>query len=221
MQHYNLIRSRVDRETFVLDACKGKNVLHLGCADAPYTSERLANGTWFHGKLSSVARRCVGLDRAADSVEELTEMGLGPIIVGDAEQLDKLNLEQFDVIVAGEILEHLNNPGLFLEGARRLLPPSGRLIITTTNAFAFRRFIRIPFGEESIHPDHTFYFSHITLRTLVERFNYKLVGAHSYAIPNKKPLLPYLVERIATSLTPNWGEGIVHSYCVNLGTYGH
>ena len=43
---------------------------------------------------------------------------------------------KFDVIVTGEILEHLPNQGLFLENAERHLKKKGVQILTTPNALA-------------------------------------------------------------------------------------
>lgn len=42
--------------------------------------------------------------------------------------------EKFDVVIAGEIIEHLPNPGRFLERARAHLADGGELIVTVPNA---------------------------------------------------------------------------------------
>jgi SAM-dependent methyltransferase len=41
----------------------------------------------------------------------------------------------FDTVIAGEIIEHLEQPVLFLRNCRRLLKPSGRLVLTTPNPY--------------------------------------------------------------------------------------
>ena len=216
MPHFKLPRSLVDRDQFILAAAEGKTVLHLGCADYPFTEERVADGSWLHAKISAVAESCLGLDIDEDTVNFLRNRhGIKNIMIGDAECLNTLAPKHFDLIVAGELIEHLNNPGLFLKTAGQVLAPKGKLIITTTNAYCLRRLVRIPFGYESIHPDHTCYFSHSTLCTLFERFHYKLLTATSYRIPNRKPLFPYLIERLATAISPNLGEGIIHVYSLN------
>jgi 2-polyprenyl-3-methyl-5-hydroxy-6-metoxy-1,4-benzoquinol methylase len=219
MEHFKLPNSLVVRERFILDACRGKSVLHLGCADFPYTDESIASGSWLHSKVSDVAATCIGVDLDGDTVERLKEKhGVDNVKEGNAEELDKLNGALFDVILAGEIVEHLNNPGLFFDTARTVLKPGGKLLITVPSAFSLRRFIRIPFGSESVHPDHAFYFSHTTLHTLARRYGYVLTEAHSYRLPNKKPLVPWIFERMATVITPNWGEGIIHLYSLPNGT---
>jgi hypothetical protein len=45
----------------------------------------------------------------------------------------------------------------------------------------------------------------------------KLTESYLYRIVNKNPVVPYLVERLATIITPNWGKGIVHVYSAQSG----
>lgn len=45
----------------------------------------------------------------------------------------------FDVMVAGEVIEHLGNPEALLLATRELLKPGGKLIVTTPNPFALWR----------------------------------------------------------------------------------
>ena len=213
MSRFRIPRSRVDRLGYILDACAGREVLHLGCADYPYTRERLADGSWLHAAIGRVAARCVGVDAEAETLDWLRRAhGIADLIEGDVEALDRLNAGRFDLVVAGEIIEHLANPGRFLATVPAVLKPGGRLLITTANAFCLRRALRIPFGIESVHPDHVYYFSHATLAALARRFGFALEAAHAYRLPNRRPLVPFLVERAATLITPNWGEGIVHLY---------
>ena len=213
MKHFALPRSLVDREYFILEACKGKDVLHLGCVDFPFTASQIQSGYWLHSQITAVANQCVGVDLDAETIEVLRrEHGVTNIVAGDAERLEKLDIGLFDVIVAGELIEHINNFGLFLSSAKSRMKPDGKLIISTPSAFALRRFVRIPFGKESVHPDHVCYFSHPTLENLVKRFGYKLVEAHSYKAPDRNILINSIFEKIATTITPNWGEGILHVY---------
>ena len=211
--HFKLPKSIVKREEFILEKCKNKRVLHLGCAAYPFTRENIESGKFLHSKITDVADSCVGVDLNAEAVKDLREQwGYENVIVGDAERLDELGLDPFDLVVAGEIIEHLNNPGLFLKSAWAVMKDESELLITTTNAFCLRRILRVVFGKESVHPHHTYYFSHITLRSLVTRFGYKQEEAHSYFAANKSPLLPYLAERLSSLISSNLGEGVVHVY---------
>lgn len=75
--------------------------------------------------------------------------------------------ERFDVVFAGDIIEHLTNPGLFLNRVAQHLVPGGRLIVTTPNAFnLFHIAEKITKREPAVNPDHTCYFNERTLRQL-------------------------------------------------------
>lgn len=54
--------------------------------------------------------------------------------VHDATRLVELG-EKFDTIVAGEIIEHLDNPHAFLAGCFDVLNPGGVLLISTPNPY--------------------------------------------------------------------------------------
>jgi 2-polyprenyl-3-methyl-5-hydroxy-6-metoxy-1,4-benzoquinol methylase len=131
------------------------------------------------------------------------------VLLGDAQHLEDLEVGNFDVVVAGELLEHLPCPRAFLTSARPLLNPRGIIIVTTCNAFCLRRFLRIPFGRENVHVDHVVYFSHRTLQRLAEISGYEVTEQCAYRIPNKAPLFPYVVERLASIISPNLCEGII------------
>jgi len=86
----------------------------------------------------------------------------------DAENLDLT--AKFDAILAGDVLEHLNNPGKFVERARCLLNRDAELIIGVPSAFTINN-LKAWFGAgEHVHRDHTFYFSPKTLSTLCARY---------------------------------------------------
>ncbi len=56
----------------------------------------------------------------------------GNVIKGDA-QLAPIKSKSFDCIVAGELIEHLEQPEIFLKECYRILKTKGKLIITTPN----------------------------------------------------------------------------------------
>ncbi|MBX7060677.1 MAG: class I SAM-dependent methyltransferase [Pyrinomonadaceae bacterium] len=165
----------VQRLDFLDEVCAGKRVLHLGCADSPYTDEAIAAGTLLHGRLSKVAASVTGLDGDIEGLEKLRRAGFDDLVVGDLEKLEDTGLENnFDVIVAGEIIEHLSNPGIFLNGVRSLMNPSTKLVVTTINAYCGMRSIyysltRGKGTHEPVHPDHVAYYSYSTLNLLLKR----------------------------------------------------
>jgi len=212
-RHFALPNRRVAREEYLIRHCAGKRVLHLGCADWSTSGDwlhRVESGAWLHGRLRAVASECIGVDNASDAVAYLHERcGLPDIYVADAEQLVLPGARPFDVIVAGELIEHLACPGAFLESAKTLMHPDALLLVTTCNAYCLRRLLRVVFGVESVHEDHVAYYSHRTLARLAELCGYEVVEQLNYRLPNRLPRLPYVVETLACTLAPNVGEGII------------
>jgi predicted TPR repeat methyltransferase len=213
--HHRIPREIVGREEYILARCAGRRVLHLGFADAPLTTQRLAAGTLLHSRLRRVAAQCTGIDFDEAAALEVQEaLGVGDVIVGDAAMAATLTGGGYDVVVAGEIIEHVSNAGLLLAAAHDSLARGGELVISTANAFCLRRAARLPFGAESVHPDHVCYYSHATLQELVERYGFALRERANYRLPAGVPRTAYWFERIATSICAAWGEGVVHSYGV-------
>ena len=71
------------------------------------------------------------MDYEADEIEKLKAAGYN-VVSADATHFDLQ--QKFDAIVAGELIEHLSNPGLFLDCSSRHLQNNGLLILTTPNA---------------------------------------------------------------------------------------
>jgi SAM-dependent methyltransferase len=165
----------VQRVEFIKDACRGRKVLHLGCTNWPYTKEALENDSLLHLELNELAGELWGLDFDQSGLDILQEKGISYLYRADLEKLDDLELDEtFDVIVAGEMIEHLNNPGLFLQGIQRFMNTDTTLIITTVNAYCgFRMLYYALRGKggtaEPVHPDHVAYYSYSTLNLLLTR----------------------------------------------------
>jgi hypothetical protein len=152
---------RVDRFAFLMERARNKKVLHLGCADSH-----------LHRFLNSTAGELWGVDLAEDRIEDMRRVGWKNVFLGDVEQLERipqLRNQHFDVIIAGEIIEHLNNPGMFLNGCRYLAEPKTEIIITTPNALMYSLPIFAMLNREAVHPDHTFYWTPATFRALIGR----------------------------------------------------
>jgi len=167
----------VQRVDFIKNLCEGKKVLHLGCTNYPYTKDSIDNNVLLHFELERISRSIYGFDYDQAGIDILEANGTKNLFRADLEKLDEVQLsETFDVIIAGEVIEHLNNPGLFLSGIQRFMHAETDLVITTINAYSALRFFIYAFGgkggkNEPVHPDHVFYFSYKTLRLLIERAN--------------------------------------------------
>jgi 2-polyprenyl-3-methyl-5-hydroxy-6-metoxy-1,4-benzoquinol methylase len=78
----------------------------------------------------------------------------------------------FDVVVAGEILEHLADPASTVGHAFRVLRPGGHFVGSVPNAFRLKSRIRFAAGR---HPEtdatHLQLFTPSALRALLESFD--------------------------------------------------
>ena len=104
---------------------RGARVLELGCATG-YLSRLLRD---------ELGCRVVGVEldeAAAEHARAFCER----VVVGDLDQLalaEVLDAGAFDVILCGDVLEHLKDPGRVLAEARKLLAPQGRVVATIPN----------------------------------------------------------------------------------------
>lgn len=214
MKPYRLPRRLVrDRIAWILEQSRGKRVLHLGFVGHPNLARHLAGTYWLHRRLVRVASEVVGVDAAREDVASLQSYtDLGTMLYGDAERLDDLDLEPFDVVIAGEILEHLHRPGDALDGMRRKLNPGGRLLITVPNAYCLRRMMRIPLGWEMVHEDHVAYYSHPTLTRLLTAHGLAVEFAAAYRVPrDQSTRTNYLLDRAASWISPNLCDGLAYA----------
>lgn len=152
---------------------KNNSVLDLGCVQHTWKAYKSPN--WLHKFLIDDAKEVVGLDFLKKDVEKLQKLGYN-IVEGDAENYDLKRT--FDVIIAAELIEHLINPGGFLDSARKHMSKNSVLIITTPNAFCLGnifRIIKLTLGFKlKDNPEHTQWYDAQTLRQAVERKGLKV-----------------------------------------------
>jgi len=143
-------------------------VLDVGVAnhDSLYAMER---GVWLHGLIRDKAASVVGVDILQDEVCRLQKMGYS-VILADVETM-QLH-QKFEVIVAGEIIEHLSNPGAFLDRAHDHLTTDGRLIITTPYPWSIICIAGAFLGRVSVNEEHTCWFDPLTLTQLLSRHGF-------------------------------------------------
>jgi SAM-dependent methyltransferase len=209
----------VDRVTFIKEQCDGKKVLHLGCTNYPYTADSLKNNDLLHFRLAEISRELYGFDFDKEGLNVLRESGTKNLYFADLEKLDEVDLsETFDVIVAGEMIEHLSNPGLFLRGIKRFMHQDTKLIITTINAYGALRFtlyaLRGKGGtNEPVHPDHVFYYSYSTLNLLIKRADLSVDEFYLYGIgPEHLAHMPIhyrFINSLLTKFSNQLSDGVI------------
>jgi SAM-dependent methyltransferase len=173
------LRSRpplVDRVAWLEDEVASRRVIHLGFVDAERTDDKTASGAWLHERLSQRARQVVGIDLDVAAVAAAERVGYEAYScdLQDPEAVKALRLEPAELVVAGELIEHLDCPGLFLEAVHPLLAPGGSLVLTTPNATALTSVLVALSRREWTSPHHVTMYSWRTLATLLDRHGWKL-----------------------------------------------
>ena len=159
------------------------------------------------------------MDFDRKGLDILKEKGIGKLFQGDLENLEAVELdEKFDVIIAGEMIEHLNNPGLFLKGVQRFMTRETELVITTINAYGGLRFVYYFFGgkggvREAVHPDHVAYYSYSTLNLLLKRHGLDVSEFLFYDLGTEHRIngewYYKLINDLSVKFTPQLADGVI------------
>jgi hypothetical protein len=160
-----------ERITFLESFFLAKNVIHFGCVDhLPLIDEKVREGTWLHSRLASVSNRIVGIDINRVGIDVVNSMGYTSFCIDVIKDSipEKILDSNWDYIFLGEILEHLDNPQLFLKSIHEKFSSSGaKLIVTVPNSSNLSNFSNSIRGKETVNSDHRFWFSPVTISRLL------------------------------------------------------
>ncbi len=160
-----------DRENFIVELCRDKVVLDLGAADSIFCEHHIDEGRHLYINLHAIARMLYGVDLDEQAIQSLRDLGFQNLFVGNVEDLNINFGVEFELIIAGDIIEHLDNPGAFLDSVCRYMGENTLLILTTPNILSLKVFIHSIFGKQRIHGDHSVGFTFSLLQTLLDRHN--------------------------------------------------
>lgn len=162
----------VRRIDHLAGAVKGLRVLDLGAYDESVVDRPRARGwRWLHEELAKSANSVLGID-ASRALESRGELRTGPssrIVFGTVESR-QTEIRDFnpEIIIAGELIEHLESP---LQWLRELgaLCPGTRIVMTTPNATSFLNMALAFANRENCDPDHVAVYSFKTLAKVSSR----------------------------------------------------
>jgi ubiquinone/menaquinone biosynthesis C-methylase UbiE len=148
----DLLNEHVARYTFASRLARGKRVLDAGCG-AGYGSAELARE----------AHSVVGMDVSADATSFAHEHYRLPNLCFERGSCAAMPYRDsvFDLVVAFEVIEHLENWREFLREARRVLAPNGQFIVSTPN----KAYYTESRGAEGENPFHVHEFDFDEFRT--------------------------------------------------------
>lgn len=147
------------------------NILDMGCLDGVYSEVWLKDG-W----------DCYGVE-LTDAYKKAVERGIKCV---------KYNLEEgipfeddyFDVVFAGEIIEHMMDTDYFIRECYRVLRKEGSLVLTTPNLASFLNRCLLLIGKYpykvaycNIGAGHIRYYTYSVLESQLQKHNFKVVKA--------------------------------------------
>lgn len=138
----------------------GRDVLDVGFASG------FGRPDWMHAEIAKMARSTLGIDLDAERVAEIAGAGYN-VESSSAESF--ATDHRFEVVFAGELIEHLECPASFLAMARSVLTSSGSLVLTTPNPFALANFLYRIKGRAMVNADHVAWYCEDTIRQLLAR----------------------------------------------------
>lgn len=157
-------KSRKSEKAILIPAlCAGKRVLDVGCVgqDIDYN-----NPGWLHNKIRNAAISLDGVDIADEGIRALRDKGYSIYTPDELRTSGK----SYDLIVMSDVIEHVNDPIVFLKFYSAFLAEKGSIIITTPNAHGIRNFTNILFRNDfAVNTEHTFWFCAKTIMEVAER----------------------------------------------------
>jgi 2-polyprenyl-3-methyl-5-hydroxy-6-metoxy-1,4-benzoquinol methylase len=171
----------------------GKRVLDVGCSSG-YLARPL------------VERGCtvVGIERDPDAAEAARDV-CTEVLVGDVEVMAlPFESNSFDVILCGDLIEHLRQPEQFLVHVHRCLRGNGRLVLSTPNVANWTMRLSLLGGRwhyterGSLDRTHLHLFTRKSLVEMLDRAGYRVLEL-DFTVPVPIVGTPR-VERIAHAL---------------------
>lgn len=153
----------VDRDKHLVEQATGKTIIHIGCTGP------------LDAKLLAVSKKCYGIDSEALTRPDFIQC--------DLDNIHDHTFPKFydvDLIICGEIVEHLSNPGYFLQDLRSTYPRC-QIIVTAPNAFHLSgQEWLVKRGRENVNQGHVCYYSYTTLKELLRRAGYTVTQNYWY-----------------------------------------
>lgn len=172
VEHDQVLRQYERNRLFVELASQGKRILELGCADG-FISRHLAERGC---RVTGVELDPEAAERASQWCENVVQHDLN-----DLAWLQQVG-NNYDMVLCGDVLEHLVSPETVLWQIHRLLAPGGRVIICLPNVAHIRVRLMLLSGKfeyESagiMDVTHLRFYTVKTARELIEGCGYRVLA---------------------------------------------
>jgi 2-polyprenyl-3-methyl-5-hydroxy-6-metoxy-1,4-benzoquinol methylase len=168
----------VRRDFLLAHVSAGASVLDVGCGEGVFASE-----------LARAGARVVGVDVAEEPLRRARARDPGlKVRLIDGEGPWELPDAAFDVVWAGEVIEHVVDTAAWLSEVRRVLRSGGSLLLSTPSHGALKR-VRLALSarawDEHFDPlgDHLRFYTRSSLSRLMREFRFEQVQIRSAGGP--------------------------------------
>ena len=167
----------------LLQITKNSNVIHIGCGDhLDLIDEKINNQTHLHSLLIENAKKCIGFDIEDSSINHLkSQHNINNVYSADVTdkefKFSKFsNDKDWDFIVLGEIIEHIDNPVQFLSSIKENFSSCAKeILVTAPNAYSWSHVLSYSQNQiELINSDHRFWFTPYTILKILVKSNIQI-----------------------------------------------
>jgi SAM-dependent methyltransferase len=167
---------------------KNKIVLDLGCID--HHPDNWRSKFWMHRAIKQVAKKVIGLDYYQHGVEILNKEGFD-IVYGDAQnfQFEK----KFDIVTAGDLIEHLPNLEGFFKSVHCCLHENGFFVLSTPNPWCWK-YVAYHIWHGKLTPMNKEHVAWICLQqfyNLGERYGFEVINFEYCSRRKYENLIPF------------------------------
>ena len=147
-----------------------KKVLDLGCGNGTISLKIIANNN-----------QVTGVEFAKEAVRQVRNKGIRIYDLSLNTQWSKKIKGKFDVVFAGEVIEHIFDTDNFLQNVKGVLKKNGYLVLTTPNIASLGRRLLLLLGKNPLiettarkgDAGHVRYFTRKTLINLLKENGFK------------------------------------------------
>lgn len=132
---YEFRESRIKKCISIMDQMIPGHLLDIGCSVGNWAAYWTNRG-W----------KASGIDINAENIESAQTKGITAKVCDLNNESIPFADNSFDLVFAGEVIEHLIDTDGFLKEIRRCLRPDGYLLLTTPNLSSFENRLRIMLG---------------------------------------------------------------------------
>jgi len=148
---------------------QGRNLLDIGCYTGQFLDVALQSGFVTYG-----------VEYQNEAAQIANKQHGGRVYSGSIEGYTRPSNIYFDIVTASGVIEHVCMPDRLIEIASNLLKQGGLFVIQTPNTDSIPARLLGKYWPPFAPIEHIFYFSSRNIRTLLERYGFRVIKVKSH-----------------------------------------